>query len=63
MSRLTAIDPAQATGETRELLDAAQQTLGRLPNFVRTLASSPAALKGVSACPCRRFSAFHAVWP
>lgn len=45
MSRLTAIDPAQATGETRELLDAAQQTLGRLPNFVRTLASSPAALK------------------
>jgi uncharacterized peroxidase-related enzyme len=45
MSRITAIDPAQATGETRELLDATQHAMGKIPNFVRTLASSPAALK------------------
>lgn len=45
MSRLPAIDPTQAAGETRALLDATQQTMGKIPNFVRTLASSPAALR------------------
>jgi len=45
MSRLTAIDPDQATGETRELLDATQRTLGVIPNSAKVLASSPAALK------------------
>lgn len=45
MSRLTPIDPAQASGETRELLEATQRTLGVIPNMARVLASSPAALK------------------
>jgi uncharacterized peroxidase-related enzyme len=45
MSRLTTIDPAQATGETRELLDATQRTFGAIPNTAKILASSPAALK------------------
>jgi uncharacterized peroxidase-related enzyme len=45
MSRLTIFDPAQATGETRELLDATQRTLGVIPNTAKILASSPAALR------------------
>lgn len=45
MSRLTTIDPDQAIGETRELLEATQRTLGSIPNSARALASSPAALK------------------
>src|SRR5947209_15028691 len=45
MSRLTTIDPAQASGETRELLEATQRTLGVVPNSAKVLASSPAALK------------------
>ena len=45
MSRLTTIDPDQATGKTRELLDATQRTFGVIPNLARILASSPAALK------------------
>jgi uncharacterized peroxidase-related enzyme len=45
MARLTSIDPAQATGETRELFDAIQQTLGFIPNAARINASSPAAFR------------------
>src|SRR5207245_10572786 len=45
MSRLTTVDPAQATGETSELLDATQRTFGVIPNLAKILASSPAALK------------------
>src|SRR6266702_785032 len=45
MSRLTTVDPTQATGETRELLDATQRTFGVIPNLAKILASSPAALK------------------
>jgi uncharacterized peroxidase-related enzyme len=45
MTRLTTIDPTQATGETRELLEATQRTLGVIPNTAKALASSPAALK------------------
>lgn len=45
MSRLATIDPAQASGETRELLDAVQHMFGFIPNGVRALASSTAALK------------------
>jgi uncharacterized peroxidase-related enzyme len=45
MSRLTSVDPDQATGETRELLDATRRTFGAIPNSARVLASSPAALK------------------
>jgi uncharacterized peroxidase-related enzyme len=45
MTRLTTIDPAQATGETRELLEATQRTFGVIPNTAKVLASSSAALK------------------
>jgi alkylhydroperoxidase family enzyme len=42
--RLTPVDPAAATGKTKELLDFVQQRTGRIPNMVRLMANSPAAL-------------------
>ena len=45
MSRLITIDPAQATGEPRVLLDATQRAFGVIPNTATILASLPAALK------------------
>jgi len=45
MPRLEAINPENATGEARKLLDTVQAKTGRAPNIVRTLAASPAALK------------------
>lgn len=45
-TRLTAIDPQQATSKTKELLDAIQAKLGMTPNMMRTMANSPAALEG-----------------
>lgn len=44
MARVTVIDPQTATGETKQLLDAVQSGLGMVPNFIRVLANSPAAL-------------------
>jgi uncharacterized peroxidase-related enzyme len=44
MARITVIDPKTATGEARQLLDAVQDALGVVPNFIRVLANSPAAL-------------------
>jgi uncharacterized peroxidase-related enzyme len=44
MSRVAVIDPRSATGEARQLLDAVQASLGVVPNFIRVLANSPAAL-------------------
>lgn len=46
MPRLTAIEPASTTGETRDVLDSVQRKLGKVPNVLRTMAHSPAALKG-----------------
>jgi len=46
MPRLPLIDPIQATGRTRDLLEAARKKLGLVPNLLRGLASSPAALQG-----------------
>jgi uncharacterized peroxidase-related enzyme len=46
MSRITAIDPQTAAGETKALLDAVQSQLGVVPNFLRVLAHSPKALAG-----------------
>jgi uncharacterized peroxidase-related enzyme len=46
MSRISAIDPKTAAGETRALLDAVQAQLGVVPNFLRVLAHSPKALAG-----------------
>lgn len=44
MARVTVIDPQTATGETKKLLDAVQSGFGIVPNFIRVLANSPAAL-------------------
>ena len=44
MARVSVIDPQTATGDTRELLGAVQAQLGMVPNFIRILANSPAAL-------------------
>lgn len=46
MSRIPAIDPKTAHGQTRALLDAVQAKLGVTPNFIRVLAHSPRALEG-----------------
>ncbi|MGE0706797.1 MAG: carboxymuconolactone decarboxylase family protein [Planctomycetota bacterium] len=46
MSRIRPIDPAQATGKAKELLDAVHAKLGRVPNLMRGLAHAPAALEG-----------------
>ena len=45
MPRLTPIDPAQADGKAKALLDSVQKALGRAPNLLRTMAHSPAALQ------------------
>lgn len=45
MSRIAAIDPKTAAGETGELLAAVQSQLGVVPNFIRVLANSAPALK------------------
>lgn len=44
MARVAVIDPQSATGEAKQLLDAVQAGLGMVPNFIRVLANSPAAL-------------------
>ncbi len=46
MNRIHQIDPAQATGKTKQLLDAVKGKLGLVPNLVRVLGNSPAALEG-----------------
>lgn len=46
MSRLNLIDPQQATGQRRELLDAVQMQLGGVPNFMRALANSSSTFDG-----------------
>jgi uncharacterized peroxidase-related enzyme len=46
MTRLTAINPTEATGKAKNLLDAVNQKLGLTPNMMRTMANSPAVLEG-----------------
>lgn len=46
MQRLSPVDPATARGKTKELFDLVQQRTGRIPNMVRLMANSPAALGG-----------------
>lgn len=46
MSRITALDPAQASGQNAELFAAVKSKLGVVPNLMRTLAHSPAVLEG-----------------
>lgn len=45
MSRIPALDPLHATGKTAELFAAVKAKLGVVPNLMRTLGQSPAALE------------------
>ncbi len=45
MSRITVIESDIANPEQKELLDAIQSQLGMVPNFLKVLANSPAALR------------------
>ena len=44
MPTLKSVDPASATGKTKQIFDSLQKNLGTVPNLMRTLANSPAAL-------------------
>ncbi len=46
MNRITQLNPAQATGKTKQPFDAVQAKLGVVPNFFRVLGNAPAALEG-----------------
>jgi len=46
MNRIHPIDPENATGDTRRLLDIVQARFGSIPNLTRVLANAPAALRG-----------------
>lgn len=46
MSRIDPIDPKEATGQAKELLDAVQAEIGATPNLIRTFAQSPSVLNG-----------------
>jgi len=46
MNRITQLDPATTTGQTRQLLDAVEKKLGVVPNLFRVLGNAPAALEG-----------------
>lgn len=46
MPRLNAVDPKEATGKAKELLDGVKAKIGMVPNLMRTFANSPAALEG-----------------
>jgi uncharacterized peroxidase-related enzyme len=46
MARITSLDPAAATGKTKNLFDAVQLQMGKVPNMVRTMGHSPALLGG-----------------
>ncbi|MCH8824663.1 MAG: peroxidase-related enzyme [Planctomycetes bacterium] len=45
MPRIKPINPTEATGKTRTLLDGVQNKTGTIPNVFRTLAHAPAALE------------------
>lgn len=45
MPRIQPVNPAQAEGKTKELLDAVQKRLGMVPNIMKTMAHSPAVLE------------------
>jgi uncharacterized peroxidase-related enzyme len=49
MSRLSTIDPAKATGKSKELLEIVQATLKIIPNMTKVMANSPAVLQGYLA--------------
>ena len=45
MQRIVAVNPTEASGKTKQLLDGVQAKLGMTPNLMKTLASAPAALE------------------
>lgn len=45
MAQIKIVDPAQATGKSKELLAALQNNIKSVPNLAKALANSPAALK------------------
>lgn len=45
MPRIPAVNPATATGKTKQLLDAVQAKLGLTPNLMKTLGHAPSALE------------------
>lgn len=45
MPRINRVNPATASGETKELLDGVRKKLGKVPNVIGGLANSPAAAK------------------
>lgn len=45
MPRLTAVNPTEATGKTKDLFAAVNAKLGMVPNMMRTMAASPAVLE------------------
>ena len=46
MNRIAQLDPAVVVGTSKELFALAQTKLGVVPNLIRVLANSPAALEG-----------------
>jgi len=46
VNRITQLNPAEATGKTKQLFDAVQAKLGVVPNLFRVLGNAPAALEG-----------------
>ena len=46
MTRLTALNPGEATGKTKELFTAINSKLGMVPNMMRTMGNSAALLEG-----------------
>ena len=47
MQRLNSVNPELAEGRTKVLLDSVQQTFGTVPNTVKVIANSPAALESL----------------
>jgi uncharacterized peroxidase-related enzyme len=45
VNRIAQLDPAEATGRTKQLFDGVQAKLGVVPNLVRVLGNAPAALE------------------
>ena len=46
MNLINQLEPAQATGKTKQLFDAVQAKLGAVPNLFRVRGTAPAALEG-----------------
>lgn len=46
MQRIPAVNPAEATGKTKQLLDAVQAKMGLIPNLTKTMATAPVVLEG-----------------